>query len=144
MNARLRRAARLIELAESAERSAKAKCALAERALAEARASAERAEAHWQTTARQPLQVARATDLEEHGAYLRALRTRADAAARGVEQAVTAERAASAEVTQTATERRKLEMWRDRMAEAERAEEARRERLANDELAARMVDRGRP
>jgi hypothetical protein len=105
---------------------------------------AKAAEGRWAEAAAAPPKVTRAADLEEHGAYLRALRARADAAGRAAESAAVEERRAEAEVVQRATERRKLEMWRDRMAEAERAEELRRERLASDELAARLSERGAP
>jgi hypothetical protein len=144
VNPRLRRAAKLIDLADSAERAARAQSVLAERALSEARSSLQAAEARWTTAASQPAPVARSADLEEEAAYLRALRAKADAAARGVEQASVAERRAAADLVRAATERRKLEMWRDRMIEADRTEEARKERLANDELAASRAERGRP
>lgn len=145
MSNRLRRAARLVELAESAERSARALAAAAERALAEASDDARRSESAWvQAAAVDVDTVVHVSDLAESEAYLRTLRARADAAKGRSEQALAEERRLSSEVVRAATERRKLELWRDRIADGDRAEETRRERIASDELAARTSARGRP
>jgi hypothetical protein len=87
--------------------------------------------------------VTRVAELAEQAAYLDTLRRRADAAARLVERAKAEERASHAEVVRAATERRKLELWRDRIVDASRAELAQTERRASDDLAARISIRGR-
>jgi flagellar biosynthesis chaperone FliJ len=145
VSARLRRARRLVELAEGEERAARARTSEAERAVAAARLEADRAEAAWlEATCVVGAAVTRAFELEEREAFLRTLRARADAAAKRVEAAAIEERRLAAELVRAATERRKLELWRDRITEGERDEDARKERVASDEMAARIVLRSRP
>jgi hypothetical protein len=141
--ARVRRAARLVEIADKAEQSARARAAAAQAALREARDDAQREERAWTDVARDfATGIKRVTELQEQAAYLETLRRRADAAARRVERAVESERSCAAEVVRAATERRKLELWRDRIVEASRVEETRLERIASDDMAARIAGRG--
>lgn len=145
MSPRLVRARRLIEMAESAEQQAQARAAHADRALAIAREEAVRAEARWVEAAAQgTAPLTRGFELEDHAAFLRTLRTRADAAAKRVADASAEHRRRAAELAQATIERRKLELWRDRIAKDESDEEARKERIAADEVAARIVLRSRP
>jgi hypothetical protein len=140
---RLRRAAKLVELAERAENGARAKAAAAAQAVLDARANAARQEQAWTDAARDfATGIQRVTELQEQAAYLETLRRRANAAAKEVEKALEAERACAAEVIEAATEKRKLELWRDRIVEAGAAEETRKERLAADALAARIASQG--
>ncbi len=143
MTARVRRATRLVELGEKAEQSARVRASAAERALSDARDDARGQENAWSEAARDfATGIKRVTELQEQAAHLETLRRRADAAARRVERAIADERACATELVRTATERRKLELWRDRIIDANRAEEARLERIASDELASRVVSRG--
>ena len=144
MSVRLKRAARLVELAETAERSARAQACAAERALVEAREAARESEGTWLAAAAVEGEVVvNAADLMDSEAYLRTLRARADAAQQKTEHASSEAGRCASEALRAATERRKLELWRDRIAEGDRVEENRRERIASDELAARSAARGR-
>ncbi len=87
--------------------------------------------------------VMRATDLEEQSAHLRTLRLRADHAARDLDGALAEERRRAAALVEASIERRKLEIWRERMVQAEREERSLQERRSDDELAARTT-RTRP
>jgi hypothetical protein len=143
VTARVRRAARLVEMADKAEQSARARAGAAAGALREARDDAQREERAWTDGARDfATGIKRVTELQEQAAYLETLRRRADAAARRVERAIESERTCAAEVVRAATERRKLELWRDRIVEANRVEETRLERIASDDMAARIAGRG--
>jgi flagellar biosynthesis chaperone FliJ len=144
VSTRLKRALRLVELAETAERSARAQASAAERALAEAKEEARQSETAWLAAAAvDPDGVVNAADLMDSEAYLRTLRARADAALQKSDRASTEAGRCASEIVLAATERRKLELWRDRIAEGDRTEENRRERIASDELAARSAARGR-
>lgn len=145
MSTRLKRALRLVELAETAERSARAQAGAAERALADAKEEARESETAWVAAAAVEANgLVNATDLIDSEAYLRTLRTRADAARQKTERASEEAGRCASEVVRAATERRKLELWRDRIAESDRTEDNRRERIASDELAARSAGRARP
>jgi hypothetical protein len=140
---RIKRAARLVEMAEKAENAARAKAAAAVQAVSDAKRDAQREEQAWSDAARDfAKSVKTVTELQEQAAYLETLRRRANAAAKRVEKAQEHERACAAEVVHAATEKRKLELWRDRIVDAVRAEEQRLERLANDALAARIANQG--
>jgi hypothetical protein len=80
--------------------------------------------------------------LVEGRAHLDGLRRRANAAAVAVLDARRAEQAALVACLMADRELKKVETWRDRLAEAERAEADRRERLLTDEAAARIFVRG--
>jgi hypothetical protein len=140
MSPRLRRAHRLVELADSAERAARARAADAERRVAAARARESQAEARWlQEACVREAYLVGAADLEQRGAYLRTLRAIADAARCSADAVAAEEKQRAQEVVAAATERRKLELWRDRIDQSDRAEEDRRERIGADELAARIT-----
>jgi len=140
---RIKRAARLVEMAEKAENAARAKVAAAMQAVSDAKRDAQREEQAWSDTAKGfATGVQTVTELQQQAAYLETLRRRANAAAKRVEKAQEHERACAAEVVQAAQEKRKLELWRDRIVDAVRAEEQRLERLANDALAARIANQG--
>jgi flagellar biosynthesis chaperone FliJ len=130
---------RLVELGREAVNAARASVGAAARAVAEARDDASREEHAWSDAAQVfGTGVARASDLAEQSAHLRTLRHRADAASRRLERAVLEERRCAAAVVKAAMELRKLELWRDRMAQGEREEEQRQEQRRSDELAARI------
>ena len=140
MSARLARVERLIGMAHDALNEARAAAASAARAVTEARHRADGDERTWSDHARTFGQgVDRAHDLDQQAAHLRTLRVRADATARDLERCVAEERKCAAAVVKAAMEHRKLELWRDRIAEGEREEENRRERKSSDELAARAA-----
>jgi hypothetical protein len=140
---RIRRAARLVELAEKAENEARARAVAAEQAHRDARRDAEREEHAWTEAARDfTTGIKHVSELEAQAAYLETLRRRADAACKRVEKALEDERLCAAEVVRAATERRKLELWRDRIVDTANAEETRLERMASDALAARIASRG--
>jgi hypothetical protein len=135
---------RLIQMAHEALKEARAAAAEAARAVAEARARTEVDERTWSDRARHfATGIDRAHDLDQQAAHLRTLRVRADASMRGLERCMAEERKCAAVVVKAAMEHRKLELWRDRIAEGEREEESRRERRSSDELAARAA-RTRP
>ena len=140
MSARLRRVERLVGLGLDALNAARATAAAATRALVEARTAARREEQRWSDAAGGfATGVTRVSDLDQQAAHLRTLRLRADAAARAVDRAVGEETKCNAAVVKAAMEHRKLELWRDRISLAEQEEENRRERIAADELAARVT-----
>lgn len=140
MTTRLARAERLIQMAYETLKSARAAAADAARAVAEARARAEGDERTWADHARNfGTGVDNAHDLDRQAAHLRTLRVRADASMRALERSLAEERRCAAAVVKAAMDHRKLELWRDRIAEGEREEENRRERRSSDELAARAA-----
>jgi hypothetical protein len=140
MSSRLRRVDRLVEIRLDALKAARASTAAAARAVAQAQLDAQRDERAWSDAAQGfGTGVTRVTDLDQQAAHLRTLRVRADASARALERAVAEERRLAAAVVKAAMEHRKLELWRDRIATAERQEENRLERVSSDELAARIA-----
>jgi flagellar biosynthesis chaperone FliJ len=144
MNPRMKRAVRLVGLAEKAQNSARARAVDAARAVVDCDAEAQRLEAVWVTATHGFARgVSSAADLVLQAAHLRTLRLRADAAAKRLEKARSDERAAAELLLEAARDRRKLELWQERLQEAEREQASRLERGAADDLAARAV-RGRP
>jgi hypothetical protein len=140
VSSRLRRVDRLVGLGLDAVNAARVAVAAASRAVAEARADAEKNESAWSEAAQGfGMGVARSSDLDHQAAHLRTLRLRADAAARRLERAVGDERRCAAAVVKATMEHRKLELWRDRLVQNEREEEMRQEQRQSDELAARTV-----
>jgi flagellar biosynthesis chaperone FliJ len=131
---------RLVELGLEAVNAARASVAAASRAVAEARADAQKDECAWSEAAQGfGIGVARSSDLDHQAAHLRTLRLRADTAARRLERALGEERRCAAAVVKATMEHRKLELWRDRIVQAEREDEMRQEQRQSDELAARTV-----
>lgn len=140
MSPRAKRAARLVDLAEKALDSARNRAAAAERATTEAQAEAEQAERVWVAATHGFAKgVVSVEDLSRQGAHLRTLRTHADIAIKRLEKARADEKTARELVLEASRERQKLELWRERLREVEREEEARIEQLATDELAARTT-----
>jgi hypothetical protein len=140
VSSRRRRAERLVELGLAAVNAARASVTAAARAVADARADADRQERVWLNAAQTfGTGVARASDLDEQSAHLRTLRHRADAEARRLERALAEERRCATAVVKAALEHRKLELWRDRIVQGEREEEQRQEQRRSDELAARVA-----
>jgi hypothetical protein len=143
VNARLKRASRLEGLADRALTAARGRVADARRALVAATEAAETAEATWiLATQAFATRVESAADLVEQAAHVRTLRLRADAAAKRLAEAAAEEKHRAELVLEAERDRRKLELWRERLTETEREQGARAERLAADELAARTA-RGR-
>jgi flagellar biosynthesis chaperone FliJ len=144
MKERMKRAARLVDLAEKAMSTARVRLAAAQRAAAEAGADAERYEAVWDAaTEGFGRGIANASDLERQAAHLRTLRVHADLAARRLEAALAESRRCSEALSEAMSEKRKLELWQERLAEIEREQLVLADRRASDELAARTL-RGRP
>lgn len=143
MSARLKRASRLVALAEKALTSARARASDAQRAVATATADAGRLEASWASASQGfAKQVECAGDLTAEAAYLRTLRLQADMAVKRAAEAAAEERRCAELVVEAERDRRKLELWQERLTAAEREQDARGERRASDELAARTA-RGR-
>jgi hypothetical protein len=80
--------------------------------------------------------------LADARAHLDGLRRRANTAGMAVLDAQRAEQAARVACIMADRELKKVEAWRDRLVEAERAEADRRERILTDEAAARIYMRG--
>jgi len=143
MNARMKRASRLVDVAARALTSARARVADAKRAVIEAEAEAKRNETAWVSSAVGFAKgVADSGELSLQAAHLRTLRLRADQASKLLEKARSDERASADMLLEAARDCRKLELWRDRLAEAEREQNVRSDQRQTDELAARAV-RGR-
>ena len=141
---RLQRAGGLVDLRQRDVERAQALSAEATRAAQEAEAAAQRAQEAWQE-ATQAVAGERlsSVDLADLNAWQRTLRQYADHAVVQAGAALAeAERAREALVASRA-ELRKIEIWRDGLAAAVRAAAARTERLATDEVAARMTRRER-
>jgi len=144
MMGRLKRAERLLEIADRAVKSALAMTASADRSVIAARAVAETKERAWDEAARAFGDcVAFATDLRDQAAHLRTLRVQADASASRLAALLDEQRKTHALLIEASRRHRTLELWRDRIRETERAEERVSERRGSDELAARVV-RARP
>jgi hypothetical protein len=138
VNPRLHRAARLIAISDRALTAARAKAAEAARAVAAANTDANEHETAWAEASQGFAgKVEYAGDLAVEAAHLRTLRLRADAAAKRVAEAVAHERKCVDLVVEAERDRRSLQLWEDRLKETEREQDARAERKASDELAAR-------
>lgn len=143
MKARRERVERLLALRERAVESARAVLGAALRATAQAAEAQAAAERAWSTRAA-AVAVARFPDVDalmEAHAHLAALRLRADLAAREHTAARAKEELARASCMRAERERKKLEIWRDRLLSLEAQAERRSERLATDEVAARTFVR---
>lgn len=140
MSARLRRAARLLDLAQEKVDLARIRLAEARGAVAEARAEIGRCEDAWTQAARASCgELTVVTELERQSSHLRTLRLRAEAAGRRLAEATAVERRCESSLVEVSTQRRKLELWLERMAGAEHEEQRRAESRATDELAARTL-----
>jgi hypothetical protein len=140
VSSRTRRVEKLVEIAEQAVNAARASAAAAARAVTAAREDADRGERSWAAAAQQfGTGVSRSSDLDQQAAHVRTLRLRADEAVRRLERAITDESRCTTAVVTAALEHRKMELWRDRIAQEERDEENRLERRGSDELAARLA-----
>jgi hypothetical protein len=112
----------------------------ARRLAAEAKVDVDRCEGAWCTVALAPAQtLTRAEELERQSAHLRTLRLRVDAAVRRAAEAVVHEARADEALLDAVKHRRKLELWSERLVQAEQENSVRTEARAADELAARTV-----
>lgn len=144
MSTRLRRAVRLVDLVQDRIDVARARLTDARRALEEAIAEVDRREAAWVTAAQSSgTVVTRVADLEHQSAHLRTLRLRVDVAKRNVGEAQALELKCQQVLADASKERRKLELWLERLQLAERERLHRAGALADDEVAARSM-RQRP
>jgi hypothetical protein len=140
VSTRLRRVEKLVDFGQEAVNAARATAVAAAHAVAEARSDVERNERSWSDAAKRfGTGVTRSPDIDQQAAHLGTLRLVADASARGLQVAIAEERRCAAAVVKAAMEHRKLELWRDRIVQAESDEESRRERRDSDELAARVA-----
>lgn len=133
----------LLGLRERALESARMELAEAARAANRASDAAEEAERAWSSEAASCAGASFATidALVEAHALVEARRSRADAAASAAKAARAAQEAAREACLRAERERRKLEIWRDKLLDLERAAEGKRERIATDEVAARTFVR---
>ena len=138
---RATRATRIAELRERAVREAQAALAESARAVAAARAAVAEVERSWSAQADRIGRCTSPTGLAEASAYLDTLRRRADQAQQNVTACQAVEVRMREKVQRARMEQRKIELWRDGIVESLSEEEARRERVASDELAARMRER---
>lgn len=144
MSARLKRAARLVELANERVTAAQTRLGDARRGLAEARGDVDRREAVWCASASSPSEaVIRVEELEQQSAHLRTLRLQVDLAKRRAGEALAVELQCQEALAEVSRERRKLELWLERLEAVEREHGRRVEARADDEVAARTV-RQRP
>lgn len=137
------RATRIAELRERAVREAQGALAEAARAVAAARDVVAHVERTWSAQAERLRACASPAELADASAYLGTLRKRAEQAHANVVARERDEAAMREKVQQARMEQRKIELWRDGIVQTVREEELRIERLANDELAARMTERAR-
>jgi flagellar biosynthesis chaperone FliJ len=143
MKARRERVERLLTLRERAVESARAVLGAALRVTAQAAEAQAAAENAWSTRAAAAA-TTRFPDVDalmESHAHLDALRRRADLAATELTAARDKEEVARAGCMRAERERKKLELWRDRLLSLEAQAERRSERLATDEVAARTFVR---
>ncbi len=142
MNTRLRRADRLLELAERGVDGAQGRLSEARRVVHETRARKARAEAAWSAAADGfTCRLSTAGDIERHADHLRTLRLRIEACATELVKAEDAARRCVGDLLRANTERRKLELWRGRLGASEAEGQVRAERRVADEQAARTVGR---
>ncbi len=140
MTVRIKRAQRLLEIADRAVKSARASAAAAERCMVASRSEAHKRELAWEDAAQAfGSGVAFATDLTDQAARLRTLRVQADAAANELLVTIDNHRKALQAVVEASRKHRTLELWRDRLRDAEQDELRVLERRGSDELAARVV-----
>ena len=141
---RVRRAERIVDLRKRAVELAQSVCAKATMAAQEAEQCAREAELAWSSAGESPDgRCASSTDLAESSAWLRTLRLRADRAAARSREARKEVEVAHASLVAARSELRRIELWRDGLASAERAVADRKERIASDEVAARTARRER-
>jgi hypothetical protein len=142
VSARLQRAARLIAISDKALTAARAKVVEAKKAVADATTEAAALEATWAEASRDfATKVEVAGDLATEAAHVHTLRLRADAGAKRLADAAALERKCVDLAVEAERDRRSLQLWEDRLKETEREQEARSERKASDELAARSSRR---
>lgn len=122
---------------------ARAALGAASRERVRATAAEEQAERAWEDRARSLVAVSSLTmdALVQAHAHLGGLRRRADLEAAALLDARRREAVALQTCVQADRQVKKMEIWSDRLAEIERAEANRRERLVTDEVAARTFAR---
>lgn len=139
---RVRRAERVVELRRRVVDEAQAAAAGAARRVIEAAAAARAAEDLWSREGAAP-SAARlsSAELAEASAWLRALQVRAARAAAQVTAARAAAQVSHEALTGARAELRRIELWRDGLVAADRAAQDRKDRVAADEVAARVARR---
>jgi hypothetical protein len=141
--ARLKRVEKLVEMRQAAADVARGAFADARRAAERAHEGHEAGRAAWAARAEE-IAGARYRDIDElvaARAHLETLRLREAALARAAAAADAVEATRREECLSAERELSKLERWRASLLDQERAEEARRERLQTDEIAARTFAR---
>jgi flagellar biosynthesis chaperone FliJ len=144
MNSRSQRVDRLLALRERALEATRLALGAATTAAAAAARAQDAAQVAWAQRAEAFAAAAFATVdlLEEAHAHVGSLRRRADLAGEALAAARASEDECRAACARAERERRKLELWRERLAEIDRAAERRLERMTTDEAAARTFARG--
>ena len=139
-DAKAARIERLITLRSRAVDIAQSSLAAAARATGLARQAQEHAEQAWLAEVALHASASETTmaDFTESRLMILALRQRADALVLHVQEAQAKEDQQREVLTDARRELRKLELWRDSIVESSRQESARRERVATDEIAARI------
>jgi flagellar biosynthesis chaperone FliJ len=139
---RIRRAERIVALRQTGVDEAQTALAEAKRRAQEAEAAAAAAEALWVSeTAAADHGVPSSVDLATLSAWLRSLRVQADQAAARAAAATKAVQGCHDALIAARSELRRIELWRDGIAAAARAEQDRKDRLAADEVTARASRR---
>ena len=136
---RLRRIQRLIDARQKAVDIARAALSDGQRATATARGEREEAYRTWSVGSDAAAKLTHPTvgALSEARSFLETLRRRVDVADKVLAQAEAEEHKRREACIAAEREVKKMELWRERVAEGERLLAARIERTATDELAAR-------
>ena len=138
-SSRKQRIARLLAARSRGLDAARGELGVAQRAAREAAATELAAQRAWSDRA-EALATASFPDVDaivDSRAHLDGLRLRAEAASKATEQARAEELLRRDACIAAEREVKKVEIWRDRIEEADRARVARQERVTADEIAAR-------
>jgi hypothetical protein len=143
-SSRKRRIVRLVAARARLLDVARGELARALRSTAEAAEASRAAQRAWsdQAEAVAAASFANVDEIADSRAHLDALRRRAELATEAMDRARAHEHARRAACIAAEREVKKVEIWRDKIEEAERAIAARQERVAADEIAARTFARG--
>lgn len=134
--------ARFVDVKQRQVDAAEAQYAMLRNATAAAEEAVVRAEGAWLEAASTGPEVATIDDLEMYDMHVRNLRRAVETAYVKVGSAKAAEQHAHQEMVAARTELRRFETWLDREKTAQTAEVRRRERLAEDAVAARKRSLG--
>ena len=140
---RAARAGRLVDLRSRDVTEAQAKLGEASRRLLEAIADAAAAERAWTTSADDVTRCVSTAELAERSLYLTTLRRRADQATTRVMILREEEDRRRRALHKARIEQRKIELWQEGILRGLADDEKRIDRMASDEIAARITQRAR-